>query len=60
MKNHGTLSEIEEAQAELEANAATGPRILLALHLAIIAQREFGRLRYLTFIGNNPSTGRSL
>ena len=24
------------------------------------AQREFGRLRYLTFIGNNPATGRAL
>ncbi|MGY9106365.1 MAG: exopolysaccharide Pel transporter PelG, partial [Alphaproteobacteria bacterium] len=157
VQNHGTLLEIEDAQKELEANAASGMRILLALHVAIavgtlllapaiaealslmptqigifrfavvgtaahafflyalilmayfdmrrrvlilsclflvlnavltlvtqqmgysffgagyflaalisaaaafaLAQREFGRLRYLTLVGNNPSTGRSL
>jgi len=26
----------------------------------IMAQHEFGRLRYLTFVGNNPVTGRAL
>jgi uncharacterized membrane protein len=157
VQNHGTLGEIEEAQKDLEANAANGMRILLILHLAIavatlllaptiaellslmptqigifrfavvgtaahaiflyalillayfdlrrralvlaslflvlnavltlgtqylgypyfgagyflaalisaatafaLAQREFKRLRYLTFVGNNPATGRSL
>ena len=157
VQNHGTLAEIEAAQQELEANAAAGLRLLLAIHLAVavaalllapliaealslmpmqigifrfavvgtaahgfflyaiillayfdlrrrvlvlsslflvlnaiftlasqyvgysyfgagyflaavlsaavaftLAQREMSRLRYLTFIGNNPATGRSL
>lgn len=33
--------------------------VLAAASAFALAQREFSRLRYLTFIGNNPATGRS-
>jgi uncharacterized membrane protein len=34
--------------------------VLSAAAAFAFAQRELGRLRYLTFVGNNPATGRAL